>query len=124
MSKSPKRSTKTRRKDSVDRGVQGSKRPVSSSKSAGSQSPPRSKASTSSGNREFIPEVLDRTVIAIPLLRWFEDPKHPGPYDIVVDLNLNYRGGLKGARDVVERRVDDIIRKRRATDRKTRIARS
>jgi subtilisin family serine protease len=66
-------------------------------------------------SRRFLPEVLDRTVIAIPLLAWLKDPKRRRkPFDIVVDLNLNFRSGLRGAREVVERRIDEIIASRGA----------
>jgi subtilisin family serine protease len=72
--------------------------------------------SRNADSRRFVPEVLDRTVIAIPLLNWFKEPeKHPEPYNIVVDLNLNFRGGIQGARKVVEGRIDAILEKRRKT---------
>ena len=75
-------------------------------------------------SRWFLPEVLDRTVIAIPLLDWFKDPEKQGNlFDIVVDLNLNYRGGLNGARQVVEKRINDIIAKHRKTRRPPRMVR-
>lgn len=67
--------------------------------------------STRPENRRFLPEVLDRTVIAIPLLKWFEDPKkRDHPFHVVVDLNLSFRGGLNGARREVEKRIDSIIK--------------
>ena len=61
----------------------------------------RSKAtdSTRSDSARFVPEVLDHTVIAIPLLKWFEDPARRRDVPIV-DLNLNYRGGLHGAPEI------------------------
>jgi serine protease AprX len=66
------------------------------------------------GSRQFVPEVLDRTVIAIPLLEWFDDPAKRGQsFQVVVDLNLNYQDGLRGARQVVEQRIAAIIAKRR-----------
>jgi subtilisin family serine protease len=76
-------------------------------------------------SRRFLPEVLDRTVIALPLLNWFKDPKKQGQlFDIVVDLNLNFRGGLKGARKAVEERIDKIVRTPRTTGKKRRMSRS
>src|SRR5262245_56210112 len=75
-------------------------------------------------SRGFLPKVLDRTVIAIPLLDWFKDPKKKGkPFDVVVDLNLNYREGLVGARKVVEEAIDDIIKKRKTKKKTTRMIR-
>ena len=63
-------------------------------------------------------------MIAIPLLAWFNDRTKRQPFDIVVDLNLNYRDGLKGARKVVEDRIDKIIETQRATGEKRRMSRS
>ncbi len=41
--------------------------------------PPQGAAdSKKSGTRGFVSEVLDRTVIAIPLLKWFKDPRQAG----------------------------------------------
>ena len=73
-------------------------------------------------SRRFLPDVLDRTVIAIPLLAWFNDPTKRQPFDIVVDLNLNYRDGLKGARKVVEDRINKIIATQQTTGRKRRMS--
>ena len=54
-------------------------------------------------------------MIAIPLLAWFKDRKRRGKlFDIVVDLNLNFGGGLRGAREAVEARIHEIIRTRGA----------
>lgn len=76
-------------------------------------------------SRKFLPEVLDRTVIAIPLLHWFKDKKKRGQlFDIVVDLNLQYQGGLEGARAVVEQRIDEIIKKRQTTGNRRRMSRT
>jgi len=37
-------------------------------------------------------DALVRTVIAGPLLEWFKDrEEHPPPYDVIIDLNLDYR---------------------------------
>jgi hypothetical protein len=46
----------------------------------------------------FLPEVLDRTVIAIPLLRELEDERKPARvFDIIIDLNLELNfGGRQG----------------------------
>ena len=91
--------------------------------------PEPSKAATDARkpeSRKFLPEVLDATVIAMPLLNWFKDKdkqghclRHRGGF-----LNLNYHGGLKGAREVVEQRIDDIIVARRAKGATTRMSRS
>jgi serine protease AprX len=55
--------------------------------------------------KPFDPEVLDRTVIAIPLLR--DLAKNPSKdYDVIIDLNLGYRGG----RDKAQERVMELVR--------------
>ena len=84
----------------------------------------RSKAtdSTRSDSARFVPEVLDHTVIAIPLLKWFEDPAPR--YAIVVDLNLNYRGGLHGAAQGSGRAIDRIIAARPRTRKTVGLTRS
>ena len=83
------------------RGAQGSTRAERPKRGAGSvskESEPSKGSRRLKENRQsaIVPEVLDRTVIAIHLLNWFNDPKHPEPYNIVVDLNLNFRDELKG----------------------------
>jgi serine protease AprX len=56
--------------------------------------------------KPFDPEVLDRTVIAIPLLR--ELKKNAAkPFDIIIDLNLDYPGGRTEAKE----RVFELVRK-------------
>lgn len=39
----------------------------------------------------FTSEDLDRTVIAIPLLQKIE--REPGPFHVIIDLNLDFHGG-------------------------------
>jgi subtilisin family serine protease len=49
---------------------------------------------------EAFRDALVRTVIAGPLLEWFEDPKeHPPPYDVIIDLNLDFRVTPDGGAD-------------------------
>src|SRR5262245_39691189 len=65
----------------------------------------RRKRQTSRLNRVgFLPEVLDRTVIAIPLLKEFQ--KKGGrrkPYHVAMDLNLDYMHGIdRGRKDVLD----------------------
>jgi serine protease AprX len=95
-----------------------------SSGRATSQSSSASADSKKPKSRRFLPEVLDRTVIALPLLAWFTDPTKRQPFDIVVDLNLNYREGLRGARKVVEDRIDEIIAAQRTPGGRRRMSRS
>ena len=56
------------------------------------------------------------------MLKWFDDPLKPGPYPVVVDLNLNYQGGVRGAREVVEDRIARIIAARRKHGKTSRLS--
>ena len=68
-----------------------------SHRASGKSNPSKAGADSKKPTRcRFLPEVLDPTVIAIPLLTWFADPAKRQPFDVVGDLNLNYRDGLKG----------------------------
>jgi subtilisin family serine protease len=61
------------------------------------------------GERPFTPDVLDKTVIAVPLLDILEKEEarqratgdRPQRHAIIIDLNLEFAGGRKGARDEV-----------------------
>lgn len=73
---------------------------------------------TDPNKKPFTPEVLDRTVIAIPLLNMFEieakkikeDPdREPDLYKVIIDVNLEYHQGRSNARDCVRSRVKRII---------------
>src|SRR5215471_3055536 len=64
--------------------------------------------------KPFNPEVLDKTVIAVPLLRKLrkareeakvEAKPEEGLYDVIIDLNLKYRGGVEAARDEVNQLI-------------------
>src|SRR6266480_406106 len=69
------------------------------------------------GQKPFDPEVLDRTVIAIPLLR--DLARNPSKtYDVIIDLNLGYRGG----RDKAQKRVMELVREASARRGKKREA--
>jgi serine protease AprX len=59
--------------------------------------------------KPFDPEVLDRTVIAVPLLRMLK--KRPNDtYDVIIDLNLDYREGSATARTRVESLLAKVVR--------------
>jgi serine protease AprX len=66
----------------------------------------------------FTPEVLDRTVIAIPLLDMLrkededlrKDPQRtPDLYDVVIDINLEYEGGRETARENAMALVEQAV---------------
>jgi serine protease AprX len=75
---------------------------------------------TDPNKKPFTPEVLDRTVIAIPLLDRFQkelneinkDPnRHPELYGVIIDVNLEYHLGRAAARQCVREMIDGIIAK-------------
>ncbi len=57
----------------------------------------------------FVPEDLDSMIIALPLLTMFDDGTERDPYDVVIDLNLEYPGGKEEARAQIRRLVDDAV---------------
>jgi len=68
----------------------------------------------------FTPQTLDRTVIAIPLLKRLQaemeklkaDPSLEREiFPVIIDLNLEYPGGRDLARDWVVRNIEAIIKR-------------
>jgi len=62
--------------------------------------------------KPFLPKSLDRTVIAIPLLKTLrrEDKgKAPEAHDIIIDLNLQYPEGRDGARQWVLSTINALL---------------
>ena len=57
----------------------------------------------------FLPAVLDRTVIAIPLFQAFERKDVGAVFDVIIDLNLEFRGGVDGARNVVNDLIEKVV---------------
>src|SRR5688572_4477739 len=62
----------------------------------------------------FTPEVLDRTIIAIPLLTKMREevrsaPDTPGLYEVVVDVNLEYGSGREQARLQARRLITQAL---------------
>jgi serine protease AprX len=72
-----------------------------------------------SGDRiGFTPEVLDKTVLSIPLLKILEeervgldqDPgREPSLHDVIIDLNLEYRAGRAAGRARARELVDNAV---------------
>ncbi|HEX2222849.1 MAG TPA: S8 family peptidase [Thermoanaerobaculia bacterium] len=86
--------------------------------------PSRSRSSRKirSGEKPFSPDLLDSTVIAIPLLEQFREERtrrakekrrgaEPGPelYDVIIDLNLDYHSGRKAAREIAVSLIGQAI---------------
>jgi serine protease AprX len=69
---------------------------------------------TNPRKREFNPETLDGTCIAIPLLRDLEDEQRGNKpariHSIIVDLNLEFPGGRDRARQYVESKIEEILK--------------
>src|SRR5688572_11444089 len=66
----------------------------------------------------FTPLVLDKTVIAVPLLdRLAREMQQPGErpllYDVIIDVNLDYQTGREGARARVLQLLEDILGERK-----------
>ena len=59
--------------------------------------------------KPFTPEVLDRTVIAVPLLDKIKKDGETKIQPIIIDLNLDYHGGREAARERAQKLVNDII---------------
>jgi serine protease AprX len=60
--------------------------------------------------KPFEPEVLDRTVIAIPLLERIVAKDGPETiHDVIIDLNLDYPGGRDGARSRIRELVQELL---------------
>ena len=62
----------------------------------------------------FTPKVLDKTVIAIPLLDILDEEeksKSPKPQLVIIDINLEYREGATAARERVKDEITRAIKK-------------
>src|SRR5688572_13140537 len=59
-------------------------------------------------NREaFDPSVLDRSVIALPLLKRMEETPDK-PLAVIIDLNLEYHEGRKAAGKAIQEDIDRL----------------
>ena len=84
-------------------------------------------SNSDTGDRSFTPDVLDKTVIAVPLLEILkkedetaaEEKDHGRPAQappIIIDLNLEFAGGRKEARKEVLKPHPSSHRKRQRPD--------
>ena len=62
-------------------------------------------ATTAGRVAAFTPDVLETTVIALPLLERLEKDGLAEPQDIIVDVNRDYPGG----RDKAQERIKELI---------------
>ena len=62
----------------------------------------------------FNPETLDRTVIAVPLLRDLEKERANGKayeiHSVIIDLHLRFPGGRDDARKYVEAKIEEVLK--------------
>jgi serine protease AprX len=64
--------------------------------------------------KPFTPEVLDKTVIAIPLLTILQaeegqpDPRPPQP--VIIDINLEFRNGAAAARQRIKADIEAAVK--------------
>jgi serine protease AprX len=57
----------------------------------------------------FLPDVLDSTVIAVPLLKQFKEPEsRTRLFHVAIDLNVDYKGGVDGARRTVLAAIETL----------------
>lgn len=63
---------------------------------------------SSQSEERFDPRVLDRMVIALPLMRILQKDREGQPHSVIIDLNLDYPGGREGAREHVKKLLDKI----------------
>ncbi len=73
---------------------------------------------TKKPDKRFDPTVLDRTVIARPLLEQLDERGDNALFDVVIDVNMNYTGGRDRARE----RVADLIAVALASSADARVA--
>lgn len=68
--------------------------------------------------KPFVPEILDRTAIAIPLLKELKaeaeaigkgEQSARKVYDVIIDLHLEFPGGRDSARERVKKLIEEII---------------
>lgn len=60
------------------------------------------------GTERFNPDVLDKMVIALPLMEILKQDTDGQPHDVIIDLNLDHPKGRDGAREKVERLLEQI----------------
>ncbi len=61
----------------------------------------------------FDPRDLDRTVLALPLLREMERSSSRTAHHVIVDVNLEYPDGREQARRILEERIRELTRRKK-----------
>ncbi len=74
---------------------------------------PKRKAENAEGFRRFDPNVLDRSVIAIPLLEQIREDER-AIHAVIIDLNLDYPAGREAARECILESIKTALRTKAA----------
>ena len=84
------------------------KRKTASSGGSSSASGPSSLPESNPEEKPFMPDTLDRTVIALPLLELMRAASPNDLFNIIVDVNLEYVDGRAGARRLLWQWIDEL----------------
>ena len=57
----------------------------------------------------FDPNILDKMVITLPLMKILQEDPEDKVHSIIIDLNLDYPDGRNGAREQVTKLLNNII---------------
>jgi subtilisin family serine protease len=84
------------------------KRKTASSGGSSNASGPSSLPESNPDQKPFLPDTLDRTVIALPLLEQMKEAKPTDLFNIIIDVNLEYVSGRAGARKLLWQWIDEL----------------
>ena len=68
----------------------------------------------------FNPDVLESTIIALPLLDKLKEEGTDKAYDIIIDVNRDYPGGRDQAQQRIRDLIADLIKRHTASIRRSR----
>ena len=60
-------------------------------------------------DKPFTPDILDRTLVSLPLLDRIRTEGLDAVQNVIIDVNLDFPGGRKSARALIEGWVDEIV---------------
>ena len=83
------------------------KSPKRTSRGPASRTPKRPESDPT--KKPFTPETLDRSVISIPLLDKMQEDGLDAVQNIIIDVNLEYPGGRRVARDKIRDWIDELV---------------
>ena len=97
-----------KRKPASSGGSSGANEPTSANEPS-SASAPSSLPESNPDQKPFLPDTLDRTVIALPLLEKMREANPTDLFYIIIDVNLEYLGGRAGARKLLWQWIDELV---------------